>query len=81
MQVLNELGQSIGSALARIGAGDGAADDEAVENCLKEICTALLRVRRLKREEERVKQRKHPSIVRSLAPLSTPLLLKWKINK
>ena len=76
MQVLNELGQSIGSALARIGAGDGAADDEAVENCLKEICTALLRVRRLKREEERVKQRKHPSIVRSLAPLSTPLLLK-----
>ena len=41
--VLNELGQSIGSALARIGAGDGAADNEAVDACLKEICTALLR--------------------------------------
>ena len=82
-QVLNELGQSIGSALARIGAGDGAADDEAVDACLKEICTALLRVRGEEREDgerERKGVKKTKAIDRSLARftalstfLSTPL--------
>lgn len=49
-QVLNELGRSIGEALARVGAaGDGkaAADDEAVDACLNEIVRALLQVRGL----------------------------------
>ena len=40
-------------ALKHIGAGDGAADDEAVDACLKEICTALLRVRGQTGEKER----------------------------
>jgi signal recognition particle GTPase len=46
-QVLNELGQKITDALAKV-AGDGssasALDEAAVDACLKDICTALLQV-------------------------------------
>ena len=51
-QVLNELGQRIGDALARVAAADGSVDDAAVDACLKEVCTALLQVRGLGRVEE-----------------------------
>ena len=49
IQVLNELGQKITDALARV-AGDGGSasgggvDEAAVDACLKDICTALLQV-------------------------------------
>ena len=74
-KVLNELGQSIGSALARIGAGDGAADDEAVDNCLKEICTALLRVRKIQEREGSTRAKERRTIRSGGIDLSRSLFL------